>query len=905
MTSNIMLSAFKHKLIVELENNITNFTNDITYVETILRTAKNKRIREVVTKNIEKRKKKQYEELNNFFTKYTNFLMNKRDYKKYNLVQSLESKQQEKETFSDISSSYSTTASESEGYETLNDMHNTRRKLRDVLHCLKTNDEVFQKNEKSVHLFLELLRLLQKVTKESINTEKMQQLYEKSQNSTNNKLENKITKPEKKHNKIDENIINYLYNEDVNFPEMSDCAETTMPSTYGSKLLKGTTDNDELKNNRMDLLTNKLMNLLDDNSSTMDKFNSTNTSEVNVFLTNHLDKDILKQDTNTNGSKSMRTFNLNKYNIKNDMCSLKTGKNLNGHVSFFSNTNDNYLDNTNHTNSQNNAINELLNTKQKSALNKEIEQDINSSNSDNFSDSSDSSYNSDEENVDKSLGYKKYTITINKNGEGIILLNEINGSTPKFIHDFEINYQSESDENSNMGDFSANTSTNKSKNKKIFQFSFLKNGTKIDSVRKLYLSKNSQLRKLKFYDKHLDDVESYSDNSGTTGLNSSKKVSFEKNRTNENAALRKELSMIINDINNNRLKHLDDGFYNTESVEINKLRGIYLHMLENQRGLEKEVNFYKNELDTLNKNLHVILNKNNSNNITEPLDFQKVEILYKALEEKFTKNTQAKPCRESSQESHSLNEKNLEKQIIELKRELTIRNEELQKEKETVISLKTASETDKIAIAKVKSELKNNEKTKEELKALSQMCDKLMASVDEERKESQRLSNEVSTYLRTINDMTNELNALKGDKSFDNFKKSVLLKVNNTNGEMKILTDRIETLTEELEIKINNENILNEKIKKLKEKYSDNKKSLSFSNKKLKQNAILMKNMREEIDYLNEKIENLIEAVKYLKAEVKTYSSANKKVSKNKKDKINTETTKIEIEKKKKIEENC
>ncbi|SBS85265.1 hypothetical protein, conserved [Plasmodium ovale curtisi] len=457
--------------------------------------------------------------------------------------------------------------------------------------------------------------------------------------------------------------------------------------------------------------------------------------------------------------------------------------------------------------------------------------------------SSPSEWSSQESRFEKPLRRKRYVCKINKKGRGSFLVRKEGNKSSVHVYDFEVIY--EDSEMDNCKDICKTQ-----ENKKIFHFSFLKRGNKIKGVKNLYITDREIVKDIHFESEtnsheHVQDYGKMLQSNKKERKKRRKEEIREmyimeeniKNLKEENFRRKYELTRIIEDIKNKKKKNSNEiglESYNMEFVETNRLRGLYIHMLDKQCQLEKEKNFYKKELKKLQEDV-----KNN----TSPLD--------KFLKEEKSKFLEKEKLNYKKEKKFLKKQNVLKKKIIKLENDLEITKEKLMTEKELNKNLCNKILDNNIIIEKNETEKITNEKVNEsKIKMLNNEKDKLIENITNEKKENEKLKE--------------ELTILKKDNGFENFRKVVLEKILKTNGDIKYLAEILEVLTKELENKISKENENNKKLQDLKENFEKLITLLNGTKEKLANEKRRSKRLCQKISYLNEKNENLAECIKIL-----------------------------------------
>ncbi|KJP88662.1 hypothetical protein AK88_01742 [Plasmodium fragile] len=462
------------------------------------------------------------------------------------------------------------------------------------------------------------------------------------------------------------------------------------------------------------------------------------------------------------------------------------------------------------------------------------------------------------------MGRKKYLIRINKKGNGRFQVKKEGANSSSCIYDFEVIYEGV--------DASAPRERTR---KQLVHFSFLRKGGKIRGVEKLHIGEIELVKSLQFGSTtkggaRNEDVDGVSagEQLGVprrkkerTKKEANKRINLLeenlKNLREENFRKKYELTRIIDDMNKKKMKdiathdgancdaadchaancHTEAESYNMEFVETNRLRGLYIHMLDKQNQLERDKNFYKNELEKLQEDM-----KNNAAPLADFLREEKEKFLER--EKEFYKK-----------EKKYFQVKNkLRKKITHIENELEIAQEKLKREREENIRLNNTITENLSTIEKKDNERRNSEQQNEsKIKILNTELQELMHTVVVEKKEKNKLQEEISL--------------IRKDMAFDNFKKVVLEKITKTNGDIKYLAEILELLTTEMENKISKENCNDRKVSELKEECTKKDQLLSNAQDKMNQDKKKMRKMKEEIAYLHEKNRNLLESVKYMVAQ--------------------------------------
>ncbi|SCM21083.1 conserved Plasmodium protein, unknown function [Plasmodium berghei] len=476
---------------------------------------------------------------------------------------------------------------------------------------------------------------------------------------------------------------------------------------------------------------------------------------------------------------------------------------------------------------------------EKNDYNKKLKEDISSSDSSLSESKSIENLSKNEKNV----GFKKLYLKINKEGKGEFIANKKKGSNcSKYIYDFEIVY--ENDETLKQNECEENMNE-KDKNKNIFHLSFLTNGKKVYKVNNLDIEnydiinnlkiinhgKNTKINTTRCQNKQIKEII---EKGLSESLNSNKEDEYKdefsefdvKNVGNTNICNKYELKKIERGYRQRKKLYSKKKENNFEFRETNKIRGLYIHMLDRQNQLEIEKEFYKKEFEKLQEDI-----KNNTAPINEYLKEEKLK--HFEIEKIFYKK-----------EKQFIKKKNLlKKKMLEIENQLEIAEKKLimEKEKNENLFLKIQDE---------KNEIEKRESVNEsKIKNLNSELDKLNKSILLEQKEK--------------DDLLNELNILKHeDIEFGNFRKNILDKINKTNGDIKYLAEILELLTKELEKKNLLQNLNEKKIKELEENSQKTENILRITKGKLLLEKKKKKNLFKEITHLNRKNKELGKCIK-------------------------------------------
>ncbi|ANQ07343.1 Uncharacterized protein PCOAH_00017800 [Plasmodium coatneyi] len=471
------------------------------------------------------------------------------------------------------------------------------------------------------------------------------------------------------------------------------------------------------------------------------------------------------------------------------------------------------------------------------------------------------------------MGRKKYLIRINRKGHGSFEVKKEGANSSGRVYDFEVIYEGVD----GVADRMDAASPQRRTHKQLVHFSFLRRGGKVCGVEKLHIGEIDLVRSFPFGSTTKggppnEDVDGVSAGvqlvprrrNERTKKEAHKRINLLeenlKNLKEENFRKKYELTRIIDDMKKKKMKNIvtnDEAMYdveaesyNMEFVETNRLRGLYIHMLDKQSQLEKDRNFYKNELEKLQEDM-----KNNTAPLAEFLREEKEKFLQR---EKEFYNREKKYFQVKNK---------LRKKIIHLQSELEIAEGKLNKEREENKILKSTITENLSIIEKKDNERRNSEQENEsKMRILNTELQELMDTVVVEKKEKNKLQEEISL--------------IRKDMAFDNFKKVVLGKITKTNGDIKYLAEILELLTKELENKISKESSNEKHLRELKEECTKKAQLLSSAEDKMKQDKKKMRKMREEIFYLHEKNRNLLDSVKCMVAQgVGGFSNGNEVIT--------------------------
>ncbi|VUZ94756.1 conserved Plasmodium protein, unknown function [Plasmodium vivax] len=465
------------------------------------------------------------------------------------------------------------------------------------------------------------------------------------------------------------------------------------------------------------------------------------------------------------------------------------------------------------------------------------------------------------------MGRKKYLIRINRKGHGSFEVTKEGANSSGRVYDFEVLYEG-GDEVVGMSDAAT---PQQGTPKQLVHFSFLRRGGKVCGVEKLQIGDSELVRSLHFgsatqgaprdADANEDGVTAGDplvppQRKGRAKKEARKRINWLeeslKNLREENFRKKYELTRMLDDVRRRQMKGVVSGgggnssggdfsggnhpagaeSYNMEFVETNRLRGLYIHMLDKQSQLERDKNFYKKELEILQEDI-----KNEAAPLADFLREEKHKFIER--EKEFYKK-----------EKKYFQVKNqLRKKVTHLENQLEIAQETLNKEREVNKSLRSTIAENLSLMEKKDNERRNSDLANEsKIKNLNTELQELMDTVVVEKKEKNKLQEEISL--------------IRKDVSFDHFKKVVLEKITKTNCDIKYLAEILELLTKELENKISKESSNERHVRELEEECSRKTKLLSCAEGKMNKDKRKMRKMREEIAYLHEKNKNLVESVK-------------------------------------------
>ncbi|SCN59571.1 conserved Plasmodium protein, unknown function [Plasmodium chabaudi chabaudi] len=878
MEKEILLSL-AHNANAQIKNEITELDDEIIFLNTKLGIDKDNTISNIVKARCNKRKEKKSEELNNFFFKYIMFLLSNKSNDNigdidgnhfYNMIkknaENVGEKVREKNDL--LTNQHISNTKRDENF--LKCMYEKKDDLEQILELIKLNDLENLSDKKSQDIFSNLmlkLKNMDNVKNENIlNVEDVDKEINELNISEN----------------LKQKLLKYLF-ESINDPNGKTYDLSTAPSTVS---LVDTTSEKEsdsewfTKYNNMGI---KLNEFFKNNEPT---FNTSNTNRSELYGKNNNTHNIsYNRKSPSFGSiflkKGSHNILLNKFNASRKSFSESR---QNGNKSCLTNEalmrkkkkknvkifNDQFTSLPNQTTEKtinmsdseslikmNKCENNLnYNNKDKSStLNKEGSTgDGNKNNKNRFSKGNDKNDDPKKVNEDmtssfsssssesnsirkfsedqKTVGFKKLCLKINEEGKGYFTVSKKKGKNcSKYIYDFEIVYENgevpkQNECNENMNE--------KDEKKNIFHLSFLTNGKKVYKVNNLHMEdlkitnngKNGKINIALCQNKKgvSTPLDSKKENEDKDNLSESDT----QNDGNTNRWNKYEVKRIGSRYRQRKKLYSQKREDSNEFRETNKIRGLYIHMLDRQNQLEVEKEFYKKEYDKLQEDI-----KNNTAPINEYLKEEKLKHFER--EKLFYKK-----------EKQFIKKKNLlKKKMLEIENQLEIVEKKLamEKEKNENLCLKIQDE---------KYEIEKRESVNEsKIKNLNLELEKLNKSILLEQKEK--------------DDLLNKLNILKDeDIEYGNFRKNVLDKVNKTNSDIKYLAEILEVLTKELEKKNHLQNLNEKKIKELEENSQKTENLLRITKDKLLLEKKKKKNLFKEITHLNKKNKDLGKCIKDL-----------------------------------------
>ncbi|CAD2102896.1 conserved Plasmodium protein, unknown function [Plasmodium vinckei petteri] len=878
MEKEILLSL-AHNANAQIKNEIAELDDEIIFLNTKLGIDKDNTISNIVKARCNKRKEKKSEELNNFFFKYIMFLLSNKSNDNisdidethfYNMIQKNAEKAGEKNDL--LMNQNISNKKRDENF--LKCMYEKKDELEQILNLIKLNDLENLSDKKSQDIFSNLMLKLKNM--DSIKSENILNVedVDKEMNELN----------------ISENmkqkLLKYLF-ESINDPNGKTYDLSTAPSTVS--LVDTTSEkesdsegfrkynnmgikfNEFFKNNELTFNTpyTNRSELYEKNNNTHNiSYNKKSPSFGSIFLKKGSHNILLNKfnasrksfsESRQNGNqscstnealmrkkkkKSTKIFDDQLTNLENQ--TKEQTINMSDSNSLVKmrkcENNQNYNNKEKPTSMNNGSTTQAGNKNNKNSFSKEkdkndgfkkVNEDMPSSSSSSSPSESNSIRKFSEDH--KTVGLKKLCLKINEEGKGHFTVNKKKGKNcSKYIYDFEIVY--ENGEVSKQNESEKNISE-KEKKKNIFHLSFLTNGKKVYKINNLHMKDLKITNDGKSEKNNKINIALWKNKKGVSNSLDSNKDEEDKNNLSESDTKNVRSTNILNKY---KLKKIGSGYrqikklyskikdYNIEFKETNKIRGLYIHMLDRQNQLEIEREFYKKEYDKLQEDV-----KNNTAPISEYLKEEKLKQFER--EKLFYKK-----------EKQFIKKKNLlKKKMLEIESQLEMVEKKLaiEKEKNENLSLKIQDE---------KYEIEKRESVNEsKIKNLSLKLDKLNKSILLEQKEKD--------YL------LNQLNILKDeDIGFGNFRKNLLDKINKTNVDIKYLAEILEVLTKELEKKSILQNLNEKKIKELEENSQKTENLLRITKDKLVLEKKKKKNLFKEITHLNRKNKDLGKCIKDL-----------------------------------------
>ncbi|SCM20176.1 conserved Plasmodium protein, unknown function [Plasmodium chabaudi adami] len=878
MEKEILLSL-AHNANAQIKNEITELDDEIIFLNTKLGIDKDNTISNIVKGRCNKRKEKKSEELNNFFFKYIMFLLSNKSNDNigdidgnhfYNMIQKNAENGGEKvrEKNDLLTNQHISNTKRDENF--LKCMYEKKDNLEQILELIKLNDLENLSDKKSQDIFSNLMLKLKNM--DSVKNENILNVED---------IDKEINELNISEN-LKQKLLKYLF-ENINDPNGKTYDLSTAPSTVS---LVDTTSEKEsdsewfTKYNNMGIKFNEFFKNNDptfntsytnrselygkNNNPHNISYNRKSPSFGSIFLKKGSHNILLNKFNASRKSFSESRQNGNKSCLTNEALMRKKKKK---NVKLF---NDQFTSLPNQTKEKTNNMSDSeslikmnkcennlnCNNKDKSStLNKEGSTGAgNKNNKNKFSKGNDKNDDPKKVNEDmpssfsssssesnsirkfsedhKTVGFKKLCLKINEEGKGYFTVSKKKGKNcSKYIYDFEIVYengevpkQNECKENMNEKD----------EKKNIFHLSFLTNGKKVYKVNNLHMedlkiTNNGKNGKI--------NIALCQNKKGVSTPLDSKKENEDKDNLSENDTQndgktngwnKYEVKRIGSRYRQRKKLYSQKREDSNEFRETNKIRGLYIHMLDRQNQLEIEKEFYKKEYDKLQEDI-----KNNTAPINEYLKEEKLKHFER--EKLFYKK-----------EKQFIKKKNLlKKKMLEIENQLEIVEKKLamEKEKNENLCLKIQDE---------KYEIEKRESVNEsKIKNLNLELEKLNKSILLEQKEK--------------DDLLNKLNILKDeDIEYGNFRKNVLDKVNKTNSDIKYLAEILEVLTKELEKKNHLQNLNEKKIKELEENSQKTENLLRITKDKLLLEKKKKKNLFKEITHLNKKNKDLGKCIKDL-----------------------------------------
>ncbi|SPJ10215.1 conserved Plasmodium protein, unknown function [Plasmodium sp. DRC-Itaito] len=948
MTKQVLLCLL-HDAKNNIKNEISQLTDDIDYLKEGMKIKKNNRIIKSVSRRLNGRKEKQYEELKIFLSQYLIYLLEngKDEDVKMNFYDGMNEQKKQAHLYLDktiekISSeklNHKYFDKEKKNIEVLRIMCNKRYILKNILTLIKLCNVKDFNCEESKNMFSDIMYHLKNISEYILEDIKETNdiLTNEIGYHINDIIEYKNIKNyymNKKNEQASTSIYNFDYSKNVLDEESY--ISSTAPSLNWS--------NDMQNNDKKIILNNDNISMEPNNNRTSENErnhlvktlkkekqffsfnNSTKHESLNKFFLNkklgkeinYFDKLIsdfdLAHDTSYNKyeliegetcvdkkeldalimfdkKEKNKNNNFIKYgrvtknsDLKNTLVGGKVKelvplKKFMGSKRFppmrrFTNNDNNKNNNINSDGNKNNNINSDGNKNNNINSDGNKNNNINSDgNNDNYKErrrdqSSSSEHSStNTENKKKNAGNMKqikYLFHINNKGKGFFRIKKKGQKSAKdCLCDVVITYEGTNNISDDKQDNEKKDTKKKKKKKKVVFFSFLKRGKFIYHINSLNISDNN--------DNILKDVVYYNNGNyikrncvgkkkkkNNNNNNNNNNISENVERLNDETLIRKySIGTLTNYINEREEKkkkqeeNLSISYNNIQFVETNRLRALYIQLLHKQNNLFRDCNFYKEELEKLKEDI-----KNNNEPYLKFIKEEKKRFIER--EKKVYKK-----------------EKSTLKRMNKLKKKMVILNGELELTKNLLKKETDLNKQLNIMLEENKNILLNNQS---EIKNLHNECNKLKETTLMEKKENEKLKDEINERLNNIKKVNEELTHLKEDQSFENFRKLILQKIGKTNGDIKYLAELLESLTKELENKKKEEAYNSEQMLKIQENLKTNEELLNKSNKELKREKKREKKMIERIVYLTEQNENLKEAIYVLK------SKRGKKDKKKKKD---------------------
>ncbi|SOV14166.1 conserved Plasmodium protein, unknown function [Plasmodium sp. gorilla clade G2] len=913
MTKQVLLCLL-HDARNNIKNEISQLTDDIDYLKETMKIKQNKRIINSVRGRLDGRKEKQYEELKKFLSQYLMYLLEirKGENEKMNVYNGMNEEKEEAHLYLDktiqrinsekINNKYCD--EEKENIKQLKSMCNKRDILKNILKLIKICNVKDFNCEESKNMFSDIMYELKNISE--YNPEERRQANDILKNERGYNINDKIECEGINNyymNKENEEFNTTLHNFDDSKKEMDEESyiSSTAPSLnwsidmYNNDKKKFILNNDNINiepnnnstsQNERDYLVN-----MSEKEKQIFSFNNTTKHESlnKFFLNKKLGKEInyfdnlinvfdLAHDVGYNKSKLIegqncedkkeldaliridkknkkknnnKKINNNNHNfIKykkvtkgSSLINTLVGGNIKGMVPLkkfmgskkvppikrFTNNNNNNSNNNNNNNNNNRDGNndgykegrrERSSSSEQSNINREKKE---------------------KQNNNDNMKQIKYLFRINNKGEGIF---RIKKKGPKCatdcLCDVVITYEGKQ---KNIRSNKKENEKKKKKKKKILFFSFLKKGKSIYHINNLNINENNYniLKDAHYYNKpnsikgkYMDQKKKYNISQNVERLND------------ENIIRNYSLGTLTNYINEKEQKNkkkpeekMSISYNNIQFVETNRLRALYIQLLHKQNNLFRDRNFYKDELEKLKEDI-----KNNNEPYAEFIKEEKKKFIER--EKKIYKK-----------------EKRTLKRMNELKKEMVILNGELELTKNLLNKETDLNKQLNIMLEENKNVLLNNQT---EINNLNNECNRLKETTLIEKKENEKLKEEINERLNNIKKVNEELTHLKEDQSFENFRKLILQKIGKTNGDIKYLAELLESLTKELENKKKEEVSNSEKMLKIQENLKKNEEQLNKSNKELKREKKREKKMIERIVYLKEQNDYLKETIHVLKS---------------------------------------